>query len=416
MLDLDGWQEIGDTMARNKLRALLTACGVFWGIFMLVALLGIGKGLENGAHKTMGGRLSRSVFIWTQRTSLPYRGLQPGRYVRFRNDDITALQRVPGVEHVAPRLQLGGWREGVEVVAGTKIGNFSVMGDYPELRWVESFRVERGRFLNWRDVQEVRKVAVLGSQAQSVLFGDGDPLGKYIKVKGVYLLVVGTIETDKTGDDGDRLRSSLFIPFSTFQSAFNQRDRVGWFALTTAPNAPPEAVEQRAKAVLSEHHRVHPQDQDAVGSFNLARQLAKIEALFRAIRAFIWIVGTLTLLAGVLGVSNILLITVKERTREIGVRKALGATPWDIVSMVVKEALVLTSLAGYLGLVAGVGALELLGRALERMPNAPLNRPDVDLSVALAATLVLVVSGVVAGIVPARHAARISPVEALRNE
>jgi putative ABC transport system permease protein len=416
MFDLDAWQEIASTVRRNKLRALLTACGVFWGIFMLVALLGIGRGLENGARKMMGGLLTRSVFIWTQRTSLPYRGLQPGRYVRFRNDDIAALQRIPGVEYVAPRIQLGGWREGVEVVAGSKAGNFSVMGDYPEFRAVEAFSVERGRFLNRRDLKDMRKVAVLGSQVATVLFGEENPIGTYIKVKGVYLLVVGTIATDKSGDDGDRVRSSLFIPFSTFQSAFNQRDRVGWFTLTTAANAPPEVVEQRAKAALADRHSVHPKDQDAIGSFNLASQLAKVDGLFVGIRAFIWIVGTLTLLAGVLGVSNILLITVKERTREIGVRKALGATPWAVVSMIVKEAVVLTSLSGYLGLVAGVIALEILGQTIERMPNAPLNRPEIDLGVALAATLVLVVSGVVAGIVPARHAARISPVEALRNE
>jgi putative ABC transport system permease protein len=416
MFDLDAWQEIASTVRRNKLRALLTACGVFWGIFMLVALLGIGRGLENGARKMMGGLLTRSVFIWTQRTSLPYRGLQPGRYVRFRNDDIAALQRIPGVEYVAPRIQLGGWREGVEVVAGTKAGNFSVMGDYPEFRAVEAFSVERGRFLNRRDLKDMRKVAVLGSQVATVLFGEENPIGTYIKVKGVYLLVVGTIATDKSGDDGDRVRSSLFIPFSTFQSAFNQRDRVGWFTLTTAANAPPEVVEQRAKAALADRHSVHPNDQDAIGSFNLASQLAKVDGLFLGIRIFIWIVGTLTLLAGVLGVSNILLITVKERTREIGVRKALGATPWAVVSMIVKEAVVLTSLSGYLGLVAGVIALEIVGQTIERMPNAPLNRPEIDLRVALAATLVLVVSGVVAGIVPARHAAGISPVEALRNE
>jgi len=389
---------------------------VFWGIFMLIAMLGIGKGLENGTRKSLGNMTARSVFIWTQRTSLPYRGLQPGRYIRMRNDDIQALHQVPGVEHVAPRLQLGGWREGVDVVAGTKSGNFTVMGDYPEFRYVDPFTLLRGRFLNPRDVSEQRKVIVLGDQMRAVLFGDENPLGRYVKVKGVYLLVIGEITTDKTGDDGDRIHSTGFVPFSTSQQAFNLRDRVGWFGLTTQANAPPDVVEAAAKSALQDRHSVHPQDQDAIGSFNAATQIAKLEGLFMGVRAFVWFVGTLTLLAGVLGVSNILLITVKERTRELGVRKALGATPWAIVSMVLKEAVVLTSLSGYVGLVAGVAALEALSKVIDRLPDAPLNHPEIDIKVALGAMLVLVLSGTLAGVVPARHAARISPVEALRTE
>lgn len=415
-LDLDSWREVAVTLSRNKLRAWLTACGVFWGIFMLVALLGIGRGLERGARKNMGGMLTRAVFVWTQRTSLPYRGLQPGRYVKFKNDDIKALQQVPGVEHLSPRLQLGGWREGTEVTAGARTGNFTVTGDYPEFRFVEPFRVLHGRFLNQPDLRDARKVAVLGDQAKDVLFGGDDALGRYIKVKGVFFRVVGEVTSDRSGDEGDRVRGAIFVPFSTFQQAFNQRDRVGWFSLTTTATAPPERVEAAVKAKLAERHGVHPADQDALGSFNLANQLAKVDGLFKAISLFVWFVGTLTLLAGVLGVSNILLITVKERTREFGVRKALGATPWTVVSMVLKEAIVLTSLSGYVGLVAGIAALEGLGRILERIPNAPLNQPEVDLRVALVAMTILVVSGALAGLVPARHAARISPVEALRTE
>jgi putative ABC transport system permease protein len=416
MFDLDSWQEIATTLVRNKLRALLTACGVFWGIFMLVALLGLGNGLEQGTHKNMGGMMTRAVFVWTQRTSLPYRGLQPGRYLKLRNEDIDAVRHVRGVEYVAPRLQLGGWRDGQNVTAGTRSGNFTVMGDVPEFRHVEPFRVTAGRFLNQPDQADARKVAVLGDQVRSVLFGDSNPIGRTIQIKGVFLVVVGEISSDKTGDDGDRVRAAVFVPFSTFQRAFNQRDRVGWFALTTLPSAPPEQVEGAVKAAISERHGIHPLDQDALGSFNLAKQLDKVDGLFRGIRLFVWFVGTLTLLAGVLGVSNILLITVKERTREIGVRKALGATPWAVVSMVLKEAVVLTSLSGYVGLVCGVGALELVSQVLSKLENAPISQPTIDIRVALSAMVILVLSGTLAGIVPARHAARISPVEALRTE
>jgi putative ABC transport system permease protein len=290
------------------------------------------------------------------------------------------------------------------------------MGDVPEFRHVEPFRVLSGRFLNDPDLAEARKVAVLGDQTRAVLFGDESPIGRSIQIKGVFLTVIGEVTTDKTGDDGDRVRSAIFVPFSTFQRAFNQRDRVGWFSLTTLPGVAPEPVEAAVKAAIAERHSIHPLDQDALGSFNLAKQIEKVDGLFRGIRLFVWFVGTLTLLAGVLGVSNILLITVKERTREIGVRKALGATPWSVISMILKEAVVLTSLSGYLGLVAGVGALEAVGKVLTKLENAPLNQPEIDVRVALLAMLILVVSGTLAGVVPARHAARISPVEALRTE
>jgi putative ABC transport system permease protein len=265
-------------------------------------------------------------------------------------------------------------------------------------------------------MDESRKVVVIGEQARSVLFADENPIGKYVRVKGIHLLIVGELATDKTGDDAERVRSSLFVPFSTFQQAFNQRNRVGWFAVTAKPSASADDLETAIKATLSARHGVNPEDRDAIGSFNLAKQIAKVDGLFAGIRGFVWFVGTLTLLAGVLGVSNILLITVKERTREIGVRKALGATPWSVISMVVGEAVVLTSLSGYVGLVASVGCLELVSKLLENMENAPLNRPEVDLRVAIGATVILVLSGAVAGIVPARHAAKISPVEALRSE
>jgi putative ABC transport system permease protein len=416
MFDLDSWQEIATTLSRNKLRGFLTACGVFWGIFMLVALLGLGHGLERGTRKNMGGLMTRAVFVWTQRTSLPYRGLQPGRYLKLRNDDIDAVRHVRGVQYVAPRLQLGGWREGQMVTAGEKSGNFTVMGDVPEFRHVEPFRVLSGRFLNDPDLTEARKVAVLGDQTRAVLFGDESPIGRSIQIKGVFLTVIGEVTTDKTGDDGDRVRAAIFVPFSTFQRAFNQRDRVGWFSLTTLPGVAPEPVEAAVKAAIAERHSIHPLDQDALGSFNLAKQIEKVDGLFRGIRLFVWFVGTLTLLAGVLGVSNILLITVKERTREIGVRKALGATPWSVISMILKEAVVLTSLSGYLGLVAGVFALEAVGKVLTKLENAPLSQPEIDVRVALLAMFILVVSGTLAGVVPARHAARISPVEALRTE
>ncbi len=417
MFDLDAWQEIWSTLRRNKLRAVLTACGVFWGMFMLMVLLGLGTGLERGVVRSLGGMALQSVYVWSQRTSIPYQGLQPGRYVKFTNQDIATIQRVAGVKYVAPRLQLGGWRDGQNITRGAKTGNFNVVGDVPEFPLVEPLVLGRGRFFNERDMSEQRKVAVVGEVVTKELFeADEDPIGQYIQVKGVNFRVVGEVKSLKAGDDGEKLNATVFIPFATFQGAFNQRDHVGWFTVGTDPAYPAVWVEDSIKQALAEKHRIHPSDNQAFGSFNAADKFEKISGLFRGIRVFVWLVGALTLGAGMLGVSNILLITVKERTREIGIRKALGATPGSIVRMVVKESLVLTLLAGYLGLVGAVAALEGFGRVLAKLPEAPVSRPEVDFKAALVAQVLLIAVGLIAAIMPARHAARVHPVEALRAE
>ena len=416
MIDLDAWQEVWATLRSNKLRAFLTALGVFWGVFMLILMLGIGNGLERGVIHNLSGLTNYSVYVWAQRTSLPYRGLQPGRYVKLNNADIGAVARAAGVEHVAPRIQMGTWRAGENASYGAKKANFNVIGDTPELAYVEPLRLPLGRFFNARDMAEERKVAVIGEEVRKTFFGDANPIGAYIQVRRVYFQVIGVLDTQKTGDEREKMISAIYVPFSTFQTAFNMKDRVGWFSLTARTSLPATLVEQNVRHAIMDSHRINPDDTLAVGSYNAAEKFESIQGLFRSIRKFVWFVGTLTLFAGMLGVSNILLIIVKERTKEIGVRKALGATPASIVSLVVAEGLLLTSLAGYLGVVAGVLGLELAGRAVRNLPNAPLSQPEISLQVALVAVLVLIVAGFVAGIVPARHAARVHPVEALRAE
>ena len=416
MLDLDTWQEVWATLQSNKLRAFLTALGVFWGVFMLILMLGIGNGLERGVIRNLSGLTNYSVYVWPQRTSLPFKGLQPGRYVHLTNADISAVARTKGVEHVAPRLQLGSWRGPQDVSYGAKKATFTVMGDTPEFAYVEPLILENGRFLNPLDMAEERKVVVIGHEVQKTLFGEANPIGKYLQIKRVYFQVVGVIGTLKSGDDGDHILATAYVPFSTFQTAFNQKDKVGWFALTARRDQPAALVEENVRRAIMKGHRIHPDDTEAIGSYNAAKKFEQLQGLFRGIRKFVWFVGTLTLFAGMLGVSNILLIIVKERTKEIGVRKALGATPLSIISLVVAEGLLLTTLAGYCGVVAGVLGLEAAARAVSHVPNAPLSQPEISLQVALVAVLVLIVAGVVAGIVPARHAARIHPVEALRAE
>lgn len=415
LLDTDSWQEIYATLRKNRLRTFLTACGVFWGIFMLLIMLGFGNGLETGVSQNMRGFATNAIYVWGRETRTPYKGMQPGRHIRFENADIAALSRIEGIEHLAPRNRLGGWRSGNNVTYGTETGNFTVMGDYPTVRHIQPVVFERGRFLNEIDIDQRRKVAVIGASVYKELFPPGiDPIGEHIHINGVYFQVVGTFRSKARGDEGDRQASTIFLPFTTFQQAFNRDDRVGYFAMTARPGISAQQVEDQVRAVLTARHDIHPDDELALGSFNAGEEFGKVRTLFLGIRYLIWFVGVMTLLAGVIGVSNIMLIVVKERTKEIGVRKALGATPASIVGLILQEAVVLTALAGYTGVIAGVGFLELLGRLFSGSDTfAP---PQVDLQATLIAAVVLVVAGAVAGVIPARMAARVNPVEALRAE
>ncbi|RMH38696.1 MAG: ABC transporter permease [Deltaproteobacteria bacterium] len=413
-MSLDTWQEILATLRGNVLRTLLTALGVFWGIFMLVVMLGAGRGLERGVTRGMAGFATNSIFVWGQRTSLPYDGLPPGRFVAFENADIDLLRdKVDGIEYLAPRLQLGGWRGGDNVTRGAKTGNFNVNGDYPELQYVQGMDFIRGRFINQLDIDQRRKVAVIGPRVYETLYQPGeDPIGTHIKIKGVYFTVVGHFKPKGTGGWSERLAATIFVPFTTFQSAFNQGNRVGWFAITVPPGYDIEKVERDIKRVLAKRHRIHPDDRQAFGSFNAGKSFREMSAVFIGINALVWFVGICTLLAGVIGVSNIMLIVVKERTKEIGIKKALGATPWAITSQIVQESTILTAIAGYLGLSAGVVVLAVI----DKLDVDILASPQVDLRIALIATAILVIAGAFAGLIPAYHAVRIHPVAALRSE
>ena len=420
MFDLDRWQEIFATLRGNTLRTLLTALGVFWGLLMLTLMLGFGNGLEVGVRRNMRGLATNSFFMWGQRTSKPYAGLKAGRAISFDNEDIEAIRQVPGIAHLAPRNQLGGWRAGTPVVHGRESGSFSVMGDFPDIQYISPLKILRGRFLNDLDIDRRRKVAVIGTRVYESLFPpDADPIGAYIRIRGVYFMVVGVFDSLSSGDRAERMASTLYVPFSTFQRAFNVGERVGWFSVAAAPEVDVEALEEAVKDLLRRRHKVAPDDEDAIGSWNAGREFERIQGLFQGIRLFVWIVGIVTLLAGVLGVSNIMLIVVKERTREIGIRKAIGATAASIVGLVVQESVVLTSVAGSLGLMAGVGVLEAVGRFASDAPGgrpSMFGSPHVDFDAALISTLVLLAAGLVASVLPARHAASIHPVEALRAE
>lgn len=421
MFDTDKWMEIFSTIARNKLRTFFTALGVFWGILMLVLLLGSGNGLRNGVENTFSGFAVNSIYMWPQKTTMPHRGLRPGRFYMFRNGDYDALKaQVPEAEIVAPRIQLGGWRDGNNVSRNNKYGNFQVMGDYPEYRYIEAMDIPEGRFLNHLDLEEKRKVCVIGQQVRNELFSASEnPVGDYIKIRGAYFLVAGVFKSKKAaGDEADRAMRTIYIPYSTFQQAFNYGDKLGWFALTSAAGISPAFVEKKAKQVLAARHNIAPDDTRAIGSFNAEDEAKKYFGIFSAIRIFIWLIGIGTLLAGTIGISNIMLIVVSERTKEIGIRKALGATPLSIVMMILHEALFLTFIAGYSGLCIGVAALEAISYLLAKFQGASpfFLSPGIDFQTGLQATFILIVAGTLAGLMPALKAIQVNPIAALRTE
>jgi putative ABC transport system permease protein len=420
LFDLDHWQEIKTALLRNRLRTALTAFGVFWGIFLLMVMIGSGGGLRNGVMRGFAGSATNSFFVWTQRTQLPYRGMPAGRTIQLDNGDVQAIRdKVKEVAIVAPRNQLGGFGGGNNVTRGRKAGGFNVTGDYPDIASIQSFRMLSGRFLNPYDVEEVRKVAVIGRRVRDLLFERGEEaVGQSIEIRGVYFQVVGVFSSMQSGEDAERESSTIFVPFPTFQRAFNFGNQVGWLAVVAKPEAPASLAEKNVLAVLKERHRVAPNDARAFGHFNLEEEYQKVQGLFQGIAVLVWLVGIGTLAAGAIGVSNIMLIIVKERTKEIGIRRAVGARPSAIVAQVVLEAVILTSIAGYVGMVAGIGLIQLVGSLLPQGGdgNMMFVNPDVGVGQALRTLAILMAAGVLAGLAPAQRALQISPMEALRSE
>jgi putative ABC transport system permease protein len=417
MFDLDNWQEVWATLRSNRLRTFLTALGVFWGIFMLMAMLGFASSMQEGTKRQMKGIATNVLWVWGQTTTIAYDGMPIARQVKFDISDIENLRRLRDIEWLAPRLRLGGWMSGYNLSYEGKTGSYAVFADYPDFRHIIAFEYEAGRFINDRDIAEQRKVVVIGKAIRDELFGPGvDPIGKYVKISGVYFEVVGITRTLRSGQAGDQDAHTAFVPFTTLKSAFHMGDRVGFFALTARPGSDGPELERQVRATLAKRHRLSPDDQLAIGSFNAFVFFGKIQMFFVVLSIVGWVFGGATLLAGVVGVSNIMLITVKERTKEIGVRKALGATPLSIVAMVMKESIVLTLIAGLLGVAAGTLLLAAGGKVFQSMPDSPMGPPLLAFSTVMAAVAVLIAAGAAAGIMPAAHAASIRPIEALRAE
>ncbi|MCK4679407.1 MAG: ABC transporter permease [Bacteroidales bacterium] len=420
MFDLDRWREIFITLKKNKLRTFFTAFGVFWGIFLLVIMLGSGSGLHNSVVADFGDMATNSVFIWTRKTTIPHKGFPRGRYFNFRNSDTEALLReIPEIDMIAPRIQGWGGQGNNNVIRGLRTGAYSISGDYPAINIISPVTINKGRFLNKLDIKHKRKVAVIGVRVVHDLFEpDEAPIGEYIRIQGVYFKVVGVFQSRRSDQGADRENQTIFLPFTTLQKTYNYGDVVGWYSITAKDDVPASVVEEKAKEILASRHSIHPDDDRAFGSFNLDEEFKKMKGLFNGIEILIWIVGVGTLFAGVVGVSNIMLIIVKERTREIGIQRSIGATPWNIMSQIIIESVFLTTISGYIGLVIGVGVIEGVNYLLVKSGanNEMFVNPEVDFNAAITALIILVIAGVFAGFIPARRAVKIRPIEALRDE
>lgn len=419
MFNKDRWKEILEVLTGNWFRTVLTAFGVFWGILILIILLAAGRGLENGIMADFGDIATNTMFIWTRRTTKAHQGLPKDRSFHFKLEDVPMLrQRFPELRFVSARNQLSGFRGGSNVIRGIKTGAYNIYGDYPEIINQDPMGITAGRFVNQNDIREKRKIAVIGDGVVSELYEPGEEvLGTYIKIQGVNFMVVGTYKKKANDGDGEEGQKQIFVPFTTFSQAFNQADNVGWMAITAKDGTSITSLKEAIVGALKEKHKVHPEDTRAIGYFDLYEQFNRVESLFGAMRFIAYFVGILVLLSGIIGVSNIMLIVVKERTKEIGIRRALGEQPWSIRLQVLMESLVLTILSGMAGI--AIGALFIFGVNSLLDANGPVDmfaNPSVSLGVVMAALAILTASGLLAGFIPAQSAIRVKPIDALRNE
>ncbi|MDM8159266.1 ABC transporter permease [Labilibaculum sp. K2S] len=416
MFDLDKWQEITTALKKNKLRTILTGLGVMFGILILVTLLGIGRGFQNNIQSSLGNFATNSTVFWVERTTKPYKGLPRNRFYQFTNEDLVAIkQSVPELKNIAP--EINGWSGNAtnNTFRKDKKGNFRIKGTSPEMNMVNPVDITAGRFINENDLRENRKVITIGPRVKELMFDkDEDPIGQYLKVNGIYLKIVGTIKplSQNMGNRDDIIQ----LPYTTLQRMYNRGDKFYSFLATAKVGESVEELQNSIFDILARRHSIHPDDKQAIGNFNIAKLFNKIFGLFNSIGFLFWVIGFGVLLTGIIGVSNIMHVVVKERTKELGIKRAIGASPREVVGQIINESVFLTTFAGFWGLVLGVLIVEGIGKMTEGSPNPQILNPYVDINVAFIALGVLVFFGVLAGLLPAQRAIRIKPVDALRYE
>ena len=411
LFDIDTWQEIYGSIRKNKIRTVITIIGVLWGIFILVVLLGVARGMENNFKKLFGDFATNSVFIWTQATDKPFKGFQKGRSLNLTFDDIEILKRTykDEIKLLAPRNQTNS-----RLIRNFKTGDFKISGDYPVLDKIQKKDLVYGRFINESDITNTRKVCVISENIYKQLFEKNEyPVGEYIKINEVTYKVVGIYKLSSgVKIDGE----TAYIPFTTFKKIYNTSNNIDWMMVTANKNIDIEQIEQNMIQTLKALHKVHPDDERAFGSFNLGTRIDKLNGFLKGMQFLTWFIGIATLIAGVFAIGNILLITVKERTKEIGIRRALGATPSSIRRQIILESVFLTAIAGMLGIILGGGILFLLDTTMASGENPILVNPTVNIPIIIISFSILIILGTLIGLIPAHMATLIKPIEALREE
>ena len=410
LFESDTWKEVYDSLTKNKVRTVITMIGVWWGILLLIALLGAARGMENSFNRIFGDFATNSVFIWGQNTSIPFKGFQEGKLVSLKLSHVHKIKdNIEGVELVVPRS-----RSQALVVRNFLSGRYGVNGDYPLLDQIQKKKMLRGRFINQNDINSKRKSAVISEDVYKQLFDKNEnPIGRYIQVNSMNFTVIGVFQNENV-DMGPS--SDIHIPFTTFQQIYNRGDRIGWMVVTGKPEYNIKQIEEDIKLFLRNLNKIHPRDKRALGSFNLGKEFAKITGFLKGMQFLTWFVGIATLIAGVFAIGNILLITVKERTKEIGIRRALGATPFEIKRQIVVEAVFLTLLSGILGIITGGWILIVIDKVWGQGDDATLVNASVSIAVVFVALALLVLLGSLIGLIPAFKATRLKPIEALREE
>ncbi len=414
MFNIERWQEIFETLRKNKLRTFLTGLSVASGIFILVVLLGVSSGLKNGVTSQFQQDATNELGVRTRITTKGYKGLNPGRRIQLKNEDFEMLTSTYDefLEYRSSNYNIWGGL----VSYKNESGNYVLRGLMPDGQFIENCDIIQGRFINQADLDEARKVAVIGRKVKSDLFKDKDPIDKYISVWGMNYKVVGVY----TDPGGEREESNLMIPITTVQKAFNAGDDVRHIEFTVKMSENFEEAVELSKNLslaiekdLKQKHIIAPDDDAAIRVWNTLEEAKKIYSLIDTIKTVFWFIGIFTIIAGVVGVGNIMIIIVKERTKEIGIRKALGAEPFSIIAMVLQEAVFVTMFSGFLGLIFGLGLLELIGPQID---SPFIKYPQVDFPTAITTVFILVLAGALAGFIPAYRAAKIKPIIALRDE
>ncbi|MCH1518675.1 MAG: ABC transporter permease [Flavobacteriaceae bacterium] len=419
IFDRDTWQEIFGSIQKNKVRTIITVIGVLWGIFIYIALSGSAKGLDNGFEREFENIAMNSMFVWAQSTSVPYDGFKTGRNPQLKLADANTLRNnIPEIQFIAPRNARGIFdgSSGSQIVRGAKSGTYNIYGDFPEYTKIATKKIfTPGRFINQSDIDQARKVCVIGERTQKELFAkDEDPVGKFVRIDNIYFQVIGVHKYVPGGgfeSDGD-----VFIPFATFRKLYNTGENVEWFTIAAYDDADVVQVEKDVKQTLKRIHRVDPKDERAFGSFNLGEIFNRIMGFAEGMTFLSLVVGIATIIAGVIGIGNILLISVKERTKELGVRRALGATPSEVRMQIILESVFLTVIAGIFGIMLGAFVLAGINAGTANLEDFPYTNPTVPIPFVLGALAIMVTLGTLIGLIPAQRAVSIKPIDALREE